>query len=54
MIKWTEKRADMRSDGADNGDCGSLPQARVDQEDRVGLQFQLLLWVQLDPVNNQD
>lgn len=49
-----EKRADMRSDGAEKGYRGSLPQARVDQEDRVGQQFQLLLWVQLDPVNNQD
>lgn len=53
VIKCTEKHADMRSDGAHNGDRASLPQARVDQEDRVGLQFQLLLWVLLDPVNNQ-
>lgn len=34
-----------------DGRCGSLPQAQGDQEDQEDLQFQLLLWVQVDPVN---
>lgn len=35
-----------------DGCYASLPQAQEDQEDQVDLQFQLFLWVQVDPVNN--